>query len=278
MVNSDNLNLQTKNGVTYVTFPNLEKIKFLRHGMSTRLGGVSKGKYSSMNFGFQNGDSAENVLENYRRMCAAIDVDYEKCVISKQTHTTNIRIVTEKDIGKGIIVERDYTDIDGLITNVPDIVLVTQYADCVPLLFADPIKKVIASSHAGWRGTVNRIAEKTVKLMNKHFGCNPEDILVGIAPSIMQCCFEVDKPVFDEFCKLKDIDINDICQFKPNNKYNINLQKTTRLILLSAGVPKENIVITDLCTKCNPNLFHSHRATNGERGNMATFISIKADE
>lgn len=275
MIKSNNLTIKTKNGVTFLTFPHFDKFPFLKHGFSTRLGGVSTGKYSTMNFGFENGDKKENVLENYKRICNAINVNYKNCVVSKQTHTTNIRIVTKDDIGKGVIKKRDYTDVDGLITNIPNIVLVTQYADCVPLLFADPTKKVIASSHAGWRGTVNCIADKTVKLMVENFNCNPKNILVGIAPSIMECCFEVDKPVFEEFNKLKNIDINDICTFMPNNKYNINLQKTNSLILQAAGVPKENIIITDLCTKCNSQLFHSHRATNGERGNMAAFISIK---
>ncbi len=278
MIKSDTLNIKKNNGVTFISLPHFEKLDFLKHGFSTKLGGVSEGKYATMNFGFQNGDSPEKVLENYKRICSAIGVDYKKCVVSKQTHTTNIRIVTKEDIGKGVLAERDFTDIDGLITNIPGIVLVTQYADCVPLLFADPQKKVIASSHAGWRGTVNRIGEKTVKLMEENFGCNPKDILVGIAPSIMQCCFEVDKPVYDEFCKLEEIKIQDICKKMPNNKYNINLQKTNALIIESAGVPSENIIITDLCTKCNADIFHSHRATNGERGNMAAFISIKADE
>lgn len=275
MVKSDNLNIQNKNGVTFVTFPNIEKTGFVNHCFSTKFGGVSRGKYATMNFGFQNGDDRDAVLENYKRICSAIGADYEKCVVSKQTHTTNIKIVKAKDAGKGVLNERDYTDIDGLITDVPGIVLVTQYADCVPLLFADPEKRVIASSHAGWRGTVHGIGKKTVEIMVREFGCNPKNIQVGIGPSIMQCCFEVDKPVYDEFLKLENIDINDICKVMPNNKYNINLQKTNSLLIQSAGVPKENIVITDLCTKCHPDVFHSHRATNGERGNMAAFISIK---
>lgn len=275
MVKSDNLNIQNKNGVTFVTFPNIEKTGFVNHCFSTKFGGVSRGKYATMNFGFQNGDDRDAVLENYRRICSAIGADYKKCVVSKQTHTTNIKIVKAKDAGMGVMNERDYTDIDGLITDVPDIVLVTQYADCVPLLFADPEKRVIASSHAGWRGTVHGIGKKTVEIMVREFGCDPKNIQVGIGPSIMQCCFEVDKPVYDEFLKLENIDINDICKVMPNNKYNINLQKTNSLLIQSAGVPKENIVITDLCTKCHPDVFHSHRAKNGERGNMAAFISIK---
>lgn len=275
MIKSDNLKLTNINETLIVTFPHFEKVEFISHAFSTRLGGASGGKYSTYNFSFTNGDDQNAVLENYKRICSVLEVDYKKCVLSHQTHTTNIRIVKQEDIGKGIVKERDYNDVDGLITNIPGAVLVTQYADCVPLLFVDTKNKVIAASHGGWRGTVNGIAEKTVRLMQEHFNSNPKYILVGIAPSIKQCCFEVDKPVYDEFKKIDGINIDEIAIEKPNGKYNIDLQKTNRLILENAGVPIENIVVSDLCTKCNSEYFHSHRATNGERGNMAAFIAIK---
>lgn len=142
----------------FLEFPLFKNTGIVRHGFSTRLGGVSKGYYSSMNLSFERGDDPEAVRENFRRMGAAIGVSCEDMVLSKQTHTTNVRIVTEEDRGKGILKERDYTDVDGLITDRPGICLVTSYADCVPLYFVDPVRKVIGLSHSGWRGTVGKLS------------------------------------------------------------------------------------------------------------------------
>lgn len=274
MIKSNTLKLNDYNGLRYITFPHFDKTGMIRHAFSTRFGGVSQGIYESMNFSFTNGDARENVLENYKRICSAIGVDFRNCVLSFQTHTNNVRTVTDGDKGKGILFERDYNDVDALVTDIPGIVLVLQFADCVPLLFLDPKKRVIASAHAGWKGTVAKIAEKTVEAMQSGFNCEPSDILVGIAPGIMQCCFEVDQPVFEQFEGLHGINIKDICVFKGNGKYNIDLQKTNRLILENAGVRPENIIVSDLCTKCSHDIFHSHRATNGKRGNNASFICL----
>lgn len=273
MIKSQNLNINTKNGVTFFTFPSLEKHN-VKHAFSTKLGGVSEDIFATMNLSFSRGDNDSAVLENYRRICGAIGVDYQKCVLSKQTHTTNIRIVTESDIGKGIVKERDYDDVDGLITDIPDVTLVTQFADCVGLLFYDPVKKVIATSHAGWRGTVEKIGEKTVKLMQEKFGCNPKDICAGIAPSIGKCCFEVDSPVAYEFMKMNITDKNKIIHDDKNGKYHIDLWHANYITLINAGLQKENISVTDICTKCHPDIFFSHRATAGKRGNLAALICL----
>ncbi len=270
---SQNLNIVTKGDLTYITFPSLCE-KGVKHAFSTRLGGKSQGIFATMNLSFSRGDDPDIVLENYKIICDALGVDYKKCVLSKQTHTTNIRIVTEDDSGKGIIKERDFDDVDGLITNIPGITLVTQFADCVGLLFFDPKKRVIAASHAGWRGTVGEIGRITVEMMSKNFGSNPSDILVAIAPSIGPCCFEVDKPVYDEFTKLKSVDLNKIIDDKGNGKYHIDLWECNKQILLNAGILEENITVTDLCTKCNSDIFFSHRATLGKRGNLAAFICL----
>lgn len=273
IIESKNLNILKSGGLCYITFPSLS-VDGVKHAFSTRLGGKSEGIFSSMNLSFSRGDDPQNVLENYRIICKAINVDYKKCVLSKQTHTTNIRIVTLDDIGKGIVKERDFDDVDGLITDIPGVTLVTQYADCVGLLFYDPVKKVIAASHAGWRGTVGEIGRKTVETMQSHFGSDPKNILAAIAPSIGPCCFEVDSPVYDEFIKLKNIDLNRIIKGKPNGKYNIDLWECNRQILINAGVDPENISVTDLCTKCHPDVFFSHRATKGKRGNLAALICL----
>ncbi len=270
---SNNLNIHNKNGLIYLTFPSLES-DGVAHCYTTRYGGASEGMFSTMNMSFSRGDDPESVTENYRRICSAIGTDYKKCVLSHQTHTTNIRIVTEADAGKGIVTERDYEDVDGLITNVKGLTLVTQYADCVGLLFYDPVKRIIATSHAGWRGTVNRIGRKTIQKMIEHFGCNPKDIRCGIAPSIGKCCFEVDTPVYDEFIKMTDINLTDCITDDGGGKYHIDLWEINRQTLISAGVDPQNISVTDLCTKCLHEDFFSHRYTNGQRGNLAALICL----
>lgn len=126
-------------------------------------------------------------------------VAVEDVVLSKQTHTTNVRVVTAEDKGKGVMRERNYTDVDGMITNVPGICLVTSYADCVPLYFVDPVKKAIGLSHSGWRGTVGKIGKNTVQLMQENFGSKPEDLLAAVGPSVCMDCYEVSEDVIEQF-------------------------------------------------------------------------------
>lgn len=265
-----------KGDLLYYTFPAFDALPFVRHGFSTRLGGVSGGIYESMNLSFTRGDDQAAVAENFRRMGEALGVAPEDIVVSAQTHTTNIYNVTDADRGRGVTRERGYTDIDGLITDRPGILLCTQYADCVPLFFADPVKRVVATSHAGWRGTAAGIARETVGRMVTDYGCQPENILAAIGPSIGRCCFEVDTPVYDAFCEVEVFD--DACfTAKPNDKYHIDLWEVNRRFMLAAGVKADNITVTDLCTRCHPEIFWSHRATGGQRGSLAAFIGLLAD-
>lgn len=257
----------------YYSFPSFDGIPFVRHGFSTRLGGVSEGSFASMNLSFTRGDNPVAVRENFDRFCTAMGVQSEDVVISVQTHTANVKVVTAADRGQGITREKEYTDIDGLITNDPNVVLCTQYADCVPLFFVDPVKRVVATSHGGWRGTAAGIAKVTVERMVSEFGCDPQDILTGIGPSIGFCCFEVDRPVYDAFCQVSVFDSTCFTD-DGNGKYHINLQEVNRLWMLRAGILPEHITVTDLCTKCHSDVFWSHRVTGDARGSLAGFISI----
>ena len=273
MIESKTLNLHNKNGVVYLTFPKLDNFGVC-HGFSTRLGGVSTGDQTSMSFSFTVGDKRENVLENYRLFCEAIGADCKNAVVAFQTHTANIRKVTKEDIGKGVYKPQDYTDVDGLVTNEPDILLVTQYADCTPLLFYDPVKKVAATSHGGWRGTVGEIALKTVEIMVNDYGSNRQDIICAIGPNISKCCYEVDDPVIKEINKLDYLDKSLCYTEKGEGKYMLDLKETNKQILLYAGIKEENIDLADLCTCCHSDIFHSHRATGGKRGTLAAMICI----
>lgn len=263
--------------VPYFAFPAFDDIPFVRHGFSTRLGGVSQGIFESMNLSFTRGDREEDVLENFKRFCASIGTDYRNVVVSAQEHHTAVLAVSKDDCGRGVTRARGYTDIDGLMTDEPGVVLCTQYADCVPLFFVDPVRRVVATSHAGWKGTVAQIGRVTVERMEEVYGCRQKDILVGIAPSIGPCCFEVDAPVKEEFAALPFAD-ESIIRDDGKGKYHINLWDTNRRILLKAGILPEHITVTDLCTKCHADTFWSHRATGGQRGSLAAFIAITEEE
>lgn len=275
--NSDEpLNEITKDGVTWLSFPALEKTGMVKHAFSTRMGGVSKGPYSTMNFSFTRGDDPADVKENYRRMAKALEVDVNRMVLTWQTHTTNVRVVTEEDFGKGVVSDRDYRDVDGLVTNIPGVTLITFFADCVPLYFVDKKNYVIGLSHSGWRGTVNRMGQETLRVMAREFGTDPKDVTACVGPSICQDCYEVGPEVIEQFVKAFDEkDHERLFYKKPNGKYQLNLWEANRIVLREAGVPEANISVTDICTHCNPDLLFSHRRTAEKRGNLCAFLTLK---
>ena len=268
--------VKEEKGVPFLQFQALNQCDIIEHGFSTRMGGVSEGIYSSMNLSYTRGDKEEAVTENFKRFAAAMGVDWENYVFSDQTHTTNIRVVTEADRGKGFTKDRDYTDIDGLVTNVKGLVLSTFYADCVPLYFVDPKKRAIGLSHSGWKGTVGEIGRKTIETMEKEYGSKPEDILVAIAPSICRECYEVSEDVANQFMKIfPKEEWKDIMDDKGKGKYQLDLWEINKKILLRSGILKEHLYVTNLCTCCNSELLFSHRASQGKRGNLGAFLCIK---
>lgn len=267
--------LKEKNHVPYIQFKNLSATGIVKHGFSTRKGGVSTGIFSSMNLNFKRGDDPDAVLGNYRRMAAALNMRVEDMVLSDQTHTTNVRVITEEDRGKGILKPQDYSDVDGMITNVPGIVLVTSYADCVPLYFVDPVRKAIGLSHSGWKGTVGHIGQKTVWKMHEVYGSEPKDIVAAIGPSICQSCYEVSDDVAEAFkANFTADEAADILLDKGNGKYQLDLWKANWYVLTDAGILPEHLSVTDLCTACHPDLLWSHRKTNGQRGGLSAFLSL----
>lgn len=260
----------------YLKYPMLENTGIVRHGFSTRLGGVSQGCYASLNLSFDRGDREEAVRENFRRIGEAMGVRCEDMVLSRQTHTTNVRVVTEDDRGKGIVRERDYTDVDGLVTNVPGICLVTSYADCVPLYFVDPVKRVIGLSHSGWRGTVGKIGKKTVEVMKDTFGSDPGDILAAVGPSVCMDCYEVSEDVIERVKEAFSEHLwEQLFYRKPDGRYQLDLWKANELIFREAGISEEHIAVTNVCTHCNSDILYSHRAAGDKRGNLCAFLALK---
>ena len=236
--NKEHIFDEMEGAVPYLSFPMFRDTGLVTDGFSTRLGGVSEGCFSSLNLSFDRGDDRAAVAENFRRMGEALSVHCEDMVLSQQTHTTNIRIVTDEDRGKGITRERDYTDIDGLITNVPGICLVTTYADCVPLYFLDPVN--------------------------------------AVGPSVCQDCYEVSADVIDRFKEVFDRSVwDELFYGKPDGKYQLDLWKANEKIFLEAGIRKEHIAVTNVCTHCNSGILYSHRAMGDKRGNLCAFLTLK---
>lgn len=271
--------LKDGSSLPLLKYPLLEESDLVTHGFTTRMGGVSTGIYESLNLSFTRGDEDEAVRENYRRVAEALGVSVDQIVCSDQTHTTHVRRVTRKDAGHGVTKEKTFFDTDGLITNEPGLVLATFYADCVPLYFLDPVKKAIGLSHSGWRGTVHRMGAQTIKAMQQEFGSDPKDILCAIGPSICQDCYEVSADVAEKFEKeffTQGLDRpEELLLDKKNGKYQLNLWKANEIVLREAGILKEHLQITDICTCCNPDLLFSHRESHGKRGNLAAFMALK---
>lgn len=260
--------------VPLLKYPLLEQSGIVEHCFSTRMGGVSEGMFSGMNLSFTRGDKKEAVEMNFHRIAEAMGVSYEKMVFTDQTHTVCVREVTGADAGKGLVCERDYKDVDGLVTNEPGLVLCAFFADCVPLYFIDPVHKAIGLSHSGWRGTVNRMGAVTIDTMKKAYGTKPEDLICAVGPSICKDCYEVGADVADAFFAAFP-GKEEILMDKGNGKYQLDLWRANEQILLDAGVMPEHIAMTNLCTCCNDRYLFSHRASRGKRGNLGAFLMLR---
>ena len=263
--------------IEYLTFPVLSGTGMVGHLFTTRLGGVSTGDCAAMNLSFTRGDDREAVLENYRRICGVLGVSPQDVAASVQTHTTNIRHVTAADKGKGVVRPQDYQDIDGLITDEPGVVLACFFADCVPLYFVDPVKRAIGLAHSGWRGTVDGMGACMVKRMAETFGSRPSDCIAAIGPSICRDCYEVSEDVASQFAVRFD-GTQVVTPGREPGKYQLDLWLANKLILMRAGIPENQISVTDICTCHNPDYLFSHRASHGRRGNLAAFLYILNQE
>ncbi len=269
-----------ENIVPILKFPLIEDKcrEVVNHCFSTRFGGVSKGIYESMNLSFTRGDDRDKVYENFRRIAKAMDGTPKEIVCSNQTHTTNVIEVSAKDAGNGVIRENRFVDVDGMITKDENIILATFYADCVPLYFIDRENRAIGLAHSGWRGTVGRIGRNTIELMQEKYGTDAEKLICAIGPSICKDCYEISREVAEQFIEEFEAYEDSILQYKGNDKYLLDLWKVNEIILLEAGVKKENIAVTNICTCCNDKLLFSHRATMGKRGNLGAFMSLKKEQ
>lgn len=270
---TEGIQQRQKGDLEYLVFPKLEETGVVEHLFTTRTGGISCGIYSTMNLSFSRGDDPECVSENYRRIGEVLKVELGHMVASKQTHTTNIHLVTEEDLGNGITRPSAYDDIDGLATDIPGIALTTFFADCVPLYFVDPVHKAIGLAHSGWRGTVAGMGACMVQFMQEHFQSDPRDLVAAVGPSICVDCYEVSEEVAEQFREGFPEEV--LQKGKAPGKYQLDLWKANESILLKAGILPEHLSVTDVCTCHNPEYLFSHRASHGRRGNLAAFLMLK---
>ena len=267
--------ISSKGDVTYIEFTPFDEFDWVKLHFSTRLGGVSEGIYSSMNFSFDRGDAYDNVYKNYELFLDTMDLKPEYCVCTKQTHTTNVLVVDSDMAGMGLTKPRSFDNVDGLVNDEPELCLVTYFADCVPVYFIDPVNRCIGASHSGWRGTVANITHETVKLMNRTYGSKPDDIHAFIGPSICQDCYEVDEAVIRQFKAAYNTKECDMMFYHTrDDKYQLNLQTANYFNMVNEGIKPENIGISNLCTSCNSDWLFSHRASHGQRGVLCGFMSI----
>lgn len=271
-------------GVLYLGFPSLDSLHCVTSAFSTRIGGVSAGIFSTMNFSFMRGDAEENVRENYRRIAAAAGFPADSFVLAYQTHTTNLRAVTEEDRGYGFSRPRPYRDIDGLVTNVPGITLVTFHADCPPVYLVDPVKRAAGLVHAGWRGTAAGIAPKAVRLMQETYGSSPENITALVGPGICRDCYEVAGVCAETFRALFEGAERENVLSDPHTgadgeeHWQLDLAEANRILLRRAGIPDKQIHLSGVCTHCNPTYLFSHRTMGEKRGLNAAFLSLRKEQ
>jgi YfiH family protein len=264
---------QNFNGVIFRTAEALSSAGGVIHGFSTRMGGVSTGIWASMNLGTTRGDDPENVRENYWRFCVAVGADCSSIVMSNQVHGNNIRVVTRADVKRDLYDPEGY-DTDGLVTDIPGVVLTIFSADCIPILFYDPVRKVIAAAHAGWAGTAKGIASRAVEKMADTYGCNPADILAAVGPGISKCCFETHADVPNAMTGALGACALPYIAMCSGGTYKVDLKGLNSLQLQKAGVTAEHISVDPDCTLCNPDKYWSYRVHGDSRGSMAAVIQM----
>lgn len=244
----------------------------VRHGFTTKSGGVSTGDCESLNLGFHRGDPRENVLENYKILTNALEIPYERLTMTRQVHRDEVSVVTEETAGMGLTRPMAWES-DALVTNLPDTPLAGFYADCVVTLLYDPASHSCGVCHAGWRGTALGILPKTVDVMAAKLGAKRESLVAAIGPSIGPCCFETDADVPEAMERQMGAAVRPFIAAR-GVKFHVDLQGINTMLLKNAGLAAENILDSGLCTYCYSGEFWSHRVTHGRRGVQAGVICL----
>lgn len=260
--------------IQFLVIPAFEATGLVVHAFTTRMGGFSSAPYRSLNMALHVGDDRRSVCFNRALVCRALDIDLTHLVTCRQVHGDVVRVVQEEDRGSGALEEAGLPEADALVTGCSGVPLASFYADCVPLFILDPVRRVVALAHAGWKGTVLRIGGKVVEVMAERFGSRPGDCLAGIGPAIGPCCYEVDELVV-ELLRESFAGWNKLVHPTGRGKWKLDLWEANRMTLIGAGLKPENITLAGLCTACRTDLFFSYRAEGGRTGRMASLLMLK---
>lgn len=257
----------------------------LTAGCTSRLGGVSKTAFASLNCGLHVSDQPEHVVANREKLAEALRVRLEDCTYGEQVHGSEVQVVTKESAGAGTRTRAtEIPSKDAFITNEPGLFLHALFADCVPLLFFDPVHRAVGLAHAGWKGTVLAIAKVTVEAMSREYGTNPSEVYAAVGPSIHACCYEVDDYVLSRVKQvMNELELSNeaaggfppIYVEQPDGKYSLSLQQMNRQIMMKAGILQSHIEMSSLCTSCRTDLLFSHRKEHGKTGRMAAWIGLR---
>lgn len=266
---------EEKQGVGFFTIPMFTHTHRVRHGFSTRIGGISEGCYASMNLSFTRHHSLQETELNYGIASRALGIEPDDLVIVNGNHGIRIQHVGKAQRGDGF--NRAYTPqddtFDGLMTDEAHTALVTIHADCTPVFAYDPVHEAIGLCHAGWRGTVHGIIGALIARMHEQFATEPADLLMAIGPHIGACCFEVDEDVAQAFEKAFPL-AGCVRAVHTPGKYHVHLAHAAAYQMFTQGVRAEHVTLAHLCTCCNETLFHSYRRNGRQGGAMASFLQL----
>ncbi|HVZ80479.1 MAG TPA: peptidoglycan editing factor PgeF [bacterium] len=257
----------SEGGLDYLQFPRFADPKLVPHAVTTRVGGVSRGDYRGLNLSFKVGDEKVRVEENRSLLGRTLGMDLAHAAWVEQVHGDEVAVLTAANIP---VRGGSLGKADALITQQKGIPILIQVADCLPVLFYDPVHQAIGLAHAGWRGTVSHIAVKALLAMGEHFGTKPEDVRAVLGPCIGACCYEVGEDVRQEFIRVFPWGAE---VFSPYQKgqWKLDLAQANGRQLVEMGMKQENLIASGLCTVGHSGLFFSHRAEAGPERNTGRF-------
>ncbi len=256
---------QERDHLVYYQFAELNGRDGVRHGIFTRLGGVSAAPWATLNLGHTVGDDLVAVETNHERVCQALGVRRAEIVTSRQVHGNRVAVVGQAERGQVVPAT------DGLITNKPGTVLLQRFADCVPIILYDPVQHAAGLAHAGWRGTIAQVARRTVEAMGAHFGSDPADLCAGVGPGIGPCCYQVGPDVTQQVQRTFE-NTNGLLARRPDGSWHLDLWAANANQLAGAGV--EHVEVAEICTACRVDEWFSHRAERGRTGRFGVVVIL----
>lgn len=262
------------NGVVYLTMPNLDGIKGFKHAFTTRIGGVSKPPFDTLNMGARELEDSSIRKKNISLACEAVGLHANNIITINHDHSVNVEIVTKKNAGEGLYrltAKEDRPISDAFITSDYDLPVMTLHADCIPIYFYDKKQRIISVCHAGWKGVYGNIVSNVIAKLEKEFCTNKEDLLIAVGPCISVVGFEVGDDLAEQFeNKYK---VYDIITPRINGRHHIDIQKCCCLQIADCDVPIKNMQVANVCTYLDSELFFSYRRDK-KCGSMGAFMEL----